>query len=53
MDKNSELSFLRIVQENDNSDLGIRLLRNYEFPENTKLLLSPRADMIYTNLAYT
>ena len=40
-EKNSESLFLRKGQENDNSDLGIHLIRNSGFPENTKLLLSP------------
>ena len=39
--------------KNDNLDLAIHLIRNSEFPENIKLLLSPGVDMIYTNLVYT
>ena len=54
--ENSELSFLRVGQKNDSSDLGIHLIRNSEFPkfENTmSVLLSRGVDMIYTNLVNT
>ena len=44
---------LRIGQKTDNSELGIYLIRNSEFSENTKLLLYPGVDVIYTNLLYT
>ena len=39
--------------KNDNLELGIQLIRNSEFPENIKFLLSPEVDVIYTNLVYT
>ena len=47
----SYISFLPIGKK-DNSKLGIHMLRNSKFFENTKILLSPEVVVIYTTVVY-